>query len=118
VCPGHQGGAVDFLRKPGDEAQLLAAIAIALAQDTRTRERQRSHAELRQQVARLTPRELEVMSLVVTGLMHKDIAYILGTTEKTIKTHRARLKEKMQALSLADLVRMATIVGMNEPQSA
>jgi FixJ family two-component response regulator len=66
----------------------------------------------------LTPREREVMALVITGLLNKEIAHVLGTTEKTIKAHRARLKEKMQAVSLADLVRMAAIVGMGAPPSA
>ena len=58
------------------------------------------------------------MALVITGMMNKEIAFALGTSEKTIKAHRARLKEKMQALSLAALIRMAAIVGMGAPQSA
>jgi FixJ family two-component response regulator len=69
-------------------------------------------------VATLTPREREVMGLVITGLLNKEIAYALGTTEKTIKAHRAQGMQKMQARSLADLVRMAAIVGMGEPPSA
>jgi RNA polymerase sigma factor (sigma-70 family) len=111
-------GAVDFLQKPVDEAQLLAAIAAALERDARTRERQRSQAELHRRVATLTPREQDVMALLMTGLLNKEIASALGTSEKTIKAHRARIKAKMQALSLADLVRMAVIVGMGEPLSA
>jgi FixJ family two-component response regulator len=58
------------------------------------------------------------MALVITGLLNKEIAFALGTCEKTIKAHRARIKKKMQAMSLPDLVRMAAIVGMGEPQSA
>lgn len=77
---------------------------------------QRYHAALPQRVATLTPRERAVMAWVITGLRNKEIA--LGTSEKTIKAHRARIKEKMQALSLAEFVRMTAIVGMGAPQSA
>jgi len=113
-----KGGAVDFLQKPVADDALLAAIATALEQDARTRDRQRHHAELHQRVATLTPREREVMGLVITGLRNKEIAWDLGTSEKTIKAHRVRIKQKMQALSLAELVRMAALVGMGEPQTA
>jgi FixJ family two-component response regulator len=113
-----KAGAVDFLQKPVDDEALLAAVATALEQDQRLRERQRSHTAVHQRFATLTPREREVMALVITGLLNKEMASALGTSEKTIKAHRARLKAKMQALSLADLVRMAAIVGMGEPQSA
>jgi FixJ family two-component response regulator len=111
-------GAVDFLQKPVDEDALLAAIATALEQDQRRQNYQRTCGALQQRVATLTPREREVMALVITGLLNKEIAHALGTTEKTIKAHRARIKEKMQAVSLADLVRMAAIVGIGEPPSA
>jgi FixJ family two-component response regulator len=113
-----KAGAVDFLQKPVDDEALLAAVATALEQDQRLRERQRSHTAVHQRFATLTPREREVMALVITGLLNKEMASALGTSEKTIKAHRARLKAKMQALSLADLVRMAAIVGLGEPQSA
>jgi FixJ family two-component response regulator len=113
-----KAGAVDFLQKPVDEDVLLAAVAAALEQDNRLRHRQRYQIALHQRVATLTPREREVMALVITGLLNKEIAFALGTSEKTIKAHRVRIKEKMQARSLADLVRMAAIVGMGEPQSA
>jgi FixJ family two-component response regulator len=113
-----KAGAVDFLQKPVDDDALLAAIATALEQDTRTRDSQQYHFELRQRVARLTPREREVMGLLITGLMNKEIAYALGTSEKTIKAHRVRIREKMQAMSLVELVRMAAIVGLGEPQTA
>jgi FixJ family two-component response regulator len=66
----------------------------------------------------LTPREREVLDLVITGLMNKEIAYALGTTEKTIKAHRAHVMQKMQATSVAELVRMAAIVETREPQTA
>ena len=89
-----------------------------LEQDYRTRDRQRHHAELRQRVATLTPREREVMGLVTSGLLNKEIAYVLGTTEKTIKAHRYNIKQKMQAGSVAQLVRMVTMIEMDEPQTA
>jgi FixJ family two-component response regulator len=113
-----QAGAVDFLLKPVDDEALLAAIATALAQDARTRAHQRQRAALRQRVATLTPREREVMALVITGLLNKEIAYALGTGEKTIKAHRARVMQKMQATSVAELVRMAALVEMGAPPAA
>jgi RNA polymerase sigma factor (sigma-70 family) len=113
-----RGGAIDFLQKPVDDEDLLAAIATALEQDSRTRDSQRQLAELQKRVATLTPRERDVMGLVTAGLLNKEIAYALGTSEKTIRAHRAHIKEKMQAMSLAELVRMAAMVGMGEPQSA
>jgi FixJ family two-component response regulator len=113
-----KAGAVDFLLKPVDDEDLLAAIATALEQDDRTRDSQRHQAELRQRVATLTPREREVMGLVITGLLNKEIAYALGTGEKTIKAHRARVMQKMQATSVAALVRMAALVEMCEPHPA
>jgi FixJ family two-component response regulator len=113
-----KAGAVDFLLKPVDEEELLAAISTALEQDYRTQGSQRQRAELLQRVATLTPREREVMSLVITGLLNKEIAYALGTGEKTIKAHRARVMQKMQATSVAQLVHMATMVEMCEPRPA
>jgi FixJ family two-component response regulator len=113
-----KAGAVDFLLKPVDDEALLAAISTALEQDYRTRDRRRHHAELLQRVAALTPREREVMGLVVTGLLNKEIAYALGTGEKTIKAHRARVMQKMQATSVAELVRMAALVEMSESHAA
>jgi FixJ family two-component response regulator len=107
-----KAGAVDFLQKPVDDEALLAAIAAALEQDARTRDNQRHHGEVHERVATLTPREREVMGLVITGLLNKEIAYTLSVTEKTVKAHRARVMEKMQAGSVAELVRMALTVGM------
>src|SRR5262245_20729280 len=101
-----QRGAVDFLQKPVDEEVLLAAIATALEQDARARDHQRHRAEVLECFATLTPREREVLGLVSTGVPNKDIAATLGTTEKTIKAHRARVMQKMRATSLAALVRM------------
>jgi FixJ family two-component response regulator len=113
-----KGGAVDFLLKPVDEEDLLAAISTALEQDYRARDNQRQHAALRQRAATLTPREREVMDLVTTGLLNKEIAYTLGTCEKTIKAHRARVMQKMQATSVAELVRMVAMAEMCEPHTA
>jgi FixJ family two-component response regulator len=118
VCPGHAGGAIDFLQKPIDDEALLAAIATALEQDARTRDRQRHHAELLQRVATLTPRERDVLGLVTTGLLNKEIASALGTSEKTIKAHCTHVMQKMQAMSLAALVRMVAMVETGEPQTA
>jgi len=113
-----KGGAVDFLQKPVDEEALLAAISTALEQDARTRDSQRYHTELYQRSATLTPREREAMDLVITGLLNKEIAYTLGRSEKTIKAHRVRIRQKMQATSVAELVRMAAMVEMCESHTA
>ena len=113
-----KAGAVDFLQKPCDEQDLLAAVATALAQDRRSRDTQRTRAALHERLAALTPRERDVMGLVVMGLLNKQIAGTLGTSEKTIKVHRARVMEKMQAVSLAELVRMADTVGLGAPTPA
>jgi FixJ family two-component response regulator len=113
-----KGGAVDFLLKPVDDEALVAAIATALEQDARTQDSQRQQTEVLQRFATLTPRERDVMGLVVTGLQNKDIATTLGTTEKTIKAHRARAMQKMQATSVAALVRMAVMMGIGGPQTA
>jgi FixJ family two-component response regulator len=113
-----RAGAIDFLQKPVDDEDLLAAISTALEQDYRTRDSQRQRAALQQRVATLTPREQEVLGLVTTGLLNKEIAYALGTTEKTIKAHRARVMQKMQATSVAELVRMAAMMEIGKPHTA
>jgi len=113
-----KAGAVDFLQKPVDDEDLLAAIAKALEQDYRTWDSRCQHVELHQRVATLTPREREVMDLVTSGLRNKEIAYALGTCEKTIKAHRARVMQKMQAGSVAELVRMAAMVEIGTPRTA
>ena len=107
-----KAGAADFLLKPVQEAALLRAVALALTRGARERaERAEREAALRL-VETLTPREHEVLSLVVTGLLNKQIADQLGTVEKTIKVHRGRLMEKMQVHSLAQLVHVAAKVGI------
>ena len=108
-------GAVDFLTKPIDDRALLSAVARGLALDA---ERQRVSGvvnELKSRLERLTPREREVLALVVTGMLNKQIAGRLGTCERTIKVHRARVMKKMQAGSVAELVRMADLVNVGPP---
>ncbi|MGB5511110.1 MAG: response regulator transcription factor [Woeseiaceae bacterium] len=101
-----QKGAVDFIQKPFRDQELLDRIREALATDEERREAQQHHAEVAHRLERLTNREREVFDLVVTGKPNKVIAYELGVSQRTVEIHRARVMEKMQARSLADLVKM------------
>jgi FixJ family two-component response regulator len=107
-----KAGAVDFLTKPFDDRQLLAAIASGIDRSVTQRSDRAEREALQARIATLTPREREVFPLVARGLLNKQIAGQLGTAEKTIKVHRARVMEKMKAGSLADLVRMAERAGL------
>jgi FixJ family two-component response regulator len=102
-----KSGAVEFLTKPFREQDLLDVIHRALKCDRQLREKQSQLAELQERYRTLSAREREVMSLVVSGMLNKQIAGELGASETTIKIHRGRVMQKMQAKSLPDLVRMA-----------
>lgn len=107
-----KAGAVEFLTKPFRDQDLLDAVRSGIQLDRQGRKERAELAELRDGLRQLTPREREVMSLVVSGLLNKQIALRLGTSEKTIKIHRSHVMQKMRADSLADLVRMSQKLGI------
>ena len=110
-----KGGASDFLTKPVEDEELLGAVRRAIEKDAVLRRERAEEALVRARLETLTPREREVLEHVVAGELNKQVAGRLGTVEKTIKVHRARVMEKMQASSLADLVRLARRVGIGPP---
>jgi FixJ family two-component response regulator len=107
-----KAGAVEFLTKPYRKNDLLDAIRVAIDRDRASRQERLEAGALRQRYEQLTPREREVMALVVDGLLNKQIAGQLATSERTIKFHRSHIMQKMEAESLAELVRMAGQLGI------
>lgn len=102
-----KAGAIEFLMKPFQKDELLAAVHHGLDRDRVRREQEGDLSALKAKVAQLSQREREVMDLVVTGLINKEVGARLGLSEVTVKIHRGRVMQKMEAASLADLVRMA-----------
>jgi FixJ family two-component response regulator len=113
-----KAGAVEFLTKPFREQDLLDAVQTALERDRVNREDQKLVTMLRQRFASLTPREQSILALVVAGRRNKQIAFEIGTSEVTVKVHRTNLMRKLQASSLADLIMMATKLGIPEGSTA
>ena len=106
-----KAGAVDFLTKPVDPDRLLAAVGVALARDAEQRRHRDQVRAIQSCFDELTPREREVFDLLVTGMLNKQVGAALGTTERTVKAHRAQVMRKLRVTSVAELVRVATTLG-------
>jgi len=107
-----KAGAVDFLPKPFRDQELLKSVERALHRSAEERKNARQKREAREKLDLLTPREFEVMQLVVTGMLNKQIAGELGTAEKTVKVHRGRVMHKLRIQSVPELVQLATRAGV------
>jgi len=112
-----KAGAVEFLTKPFRDQDLLDAIQLGLERDRVRRQRQAETAMLRERLESLTPREREILPLVVSGLLNKQVGAEIGATEATVKVHHSQLMRKMGASSLADLVRMSEKMGIAVPET-
>ena len=112
-----KAGAVEFLTKPFRDQDMLEAVQLAHAKDRHRRELDQSTSRLRSGFETLTPREKEIMKLVASGLINKQIAGKIGLSEITVKVHRGSLMRKLGAKSLADLVRMAETLGVTRTQA-
>jgi FixJ family two-component response regulator len=113
-----RGGAVDFLTKPVDEKALLASVERALNQDRASRLDAAQHAKLVRRYESLTPRERDVLPLLVDGMLNKQVAFHLGITEYTVQIHRGHIMRKMEADSFATLVRLAGKLGLAPPSTS
>jgi FixJ family two-component response regulator len=113
-----KGGAVDFLTKPFRDQDLLDAVMTAIERDRKRRELEKTVANLQSLYGTLSPREQEVLVLVATGLMNKQIAAELGLAEITVKIYRGHIMKKMGAKSLADLIRMTETLGIRPTKTA
>jgi len=108
-----KAGAIDFLQKPFKDKEFLETVSCGIEKHRRLLREEKKMNMLRARLETLTPREREIFSLVITGMLNKQIAFDLGVSEKTVKVHRARVMKKMDAQSLADLVRFAEDLGIN-----
>lgn len=111
-----KAGAVDFLTKPFRDQDMLDAVAHAIEQDRKRRESEKVIEDLSMRFAELSAREREIMALVTAGLMNKQVAAEVGLSLITVKIHRGHVMKKMRAKSLADLVRMADLLGIRRAQ--
>jgi FixJ family two-component response regulator len=112
-----KAGALEFLPKPFNDQDMLDSVHIALQRDRTRRHEERANLQLRKNIERLSPREREVMAFVTAGFLNKQIAAELGLAEITVKRHRGSLMRKMHVRSLAELARIAELLGISRPRS-